>query len=161
LRGERVWDGPGEQLFAGTGFTLNQNGGVRWSYLGDPPQDGGEGGAGANDLFKVVDGANLFFEVGTLPFKLVAKGINLFKCEKVLQGQGELGNDEVKGGKFLFFKGSAAAGDNKAGVTSWSIPERSADNGTDAVALPHFGNKPRLAGKLEEAVSGVHPRGVQ
>jgi hypothetical protein len=105
-----------DQFFASAGFAINQHGRIGGRDCFDVLQDALENLAGADDLFEVVLGADLFFEIELLFFELVFEFVDLPERKRVLNGDRDLLADLVQqfsvvGGESVFLRRECRARD--------------------------------------------------
>src|SRR5215469_7492892 len=100
----QVMDCARNQLFAGSGFTADQNGRIRPGYRLDVLQSSLERGARADDFLEVVFSANLFFEVKLFFLQLVLEHIDLAVCKRILDSDRQLFGYLTEDAAVLFAK---------------------------------------------------------
>src|SRR5688572_4278226 len=88
-RAEVVY-GAGDQFLPGTGFTADQNRGVRWRDSFDLAENLAKCGTLSNDLFEIAFGANLIFEVQLFFRELVLKLFDFAIGHRIVSGECDL-----------------------------------------------------------------------
>ena len=93
LRVAQAMDGAGQKLFAGSGFALDEHGGIGWRDGCNLAQYIAQARAFAHDVVEPVFDVDLVFEIVFFLFQPVAQLGNLLESQGVVYRHGHLSRD--------------------------------------------------------------------
>jgi len=119
--GGEIVDGAGDELFAGAGFTEDENSRAGGSREFDLRKGAAQERAVADNLLEIKFGANFFLEIEFFDGELVLEAIDFLEGQGVLEGDGDLSGDlleefHIESGESVGIAAGEIDGAESAGV---------------------------------------------